>query len=195
MPQERQLNKASVARFLAKLNPKWNDDRLYQETRRIVTAEYQHIIFSEWLPIIIGLKTNEKWWGHWCKCVSLTGSKFMTSFGLWPLSKGYSKDYLTNFDPRWNPDDLFFCWSTEVSLTIVHPFFILQRVTNEFATAAFRFGHSLIPTQFNKINPKKIRQGKSAAITGSAKLRDIFFKVTFFLPNQCHVASIWKCNV
>ena len=35
----------------------------------------------------------------------------MTNFGLWPLTKGYSSDYLDNFDPR---------------------------VTNEFATAAFR---------------------------------------------------------
>ena len=39
------------------------------------------------------------------------GKSFMTSFGLWPLSKGYSKEYRDDFDPR---------------------------ITNEFATAAFR---------------------------------------------------------
>ena len=36
----------------------------------------------------------------------------MADYGLWPLSKGYAKDYNADFDPR---------------------------ITNEFATAAFRF--------------------------------------------------------
>ena len=45
----------------------------------------------------------------------------MDKFHLWPLSKGYSDVYLDAIDPR---------------------------VTNEFATAAFRFGHSLIPHSF-----------------------------------------------
>ena len=48
----------------------------------------------------------------------------MSLFGLWPLSKGYSSQYRDDFDPR---------------------------ITNEFATAAFRFGHSLIPKHFERI--------------------------------------------
>ncbi len=40
-----------------------------------------------------------------------SGNQFMTNFGLWPLTKGFSTDYLDDFDPR---------------------------VTNEFSTAAFR---------------------------------------------------------
>lgn len=40
-------------------------------------------------------------------------------------------------------------------------------VINEFATAAFRFGHTLIDTNFNLINS----QGE----TGSIRLQDFFF--------------------
>ena len=96
----------------------WNDERLFQETRRIVIAEYQHIIYNEWLPVVIG-------------------KQYMTNAGLLPLSEGHSDQYLDTFDPR---------------------------ITNEFATAAFRFGHSLIPSSFHMDN----------GIT--LDLKDIFFK-------------------
>ena len=43
-----------VARSLRSLNPRWNDEKLFQEARRITTAEYQHIVYKEWLPIILG---------------------------------------------------------------------------------------------------------------------------------------------
>ena len=43
----------------------------------------------------------------------------MTSFGLWPLSKGYSREYLNSVDPR---------------------------VANEFSTAAFRYKVKLVLT-------------------------------------------------
>ena len=49
------------------------------------------------------------------------GKNYMDKFHLWPLSKGFSDVYLDTIDPR---------------------------VTNEFAAAAFRFGHSLIPHTF-----------------------------------------------
>lgn len=44
----------SIALELSKLNRDWNDEILYQESRRIVTAIYNNIIYNEWLPLIIG---------------------------------------------------------------------------------------------------------------------------------------------
>ena len=43
-----------VANELRNMHPSWSDEALYQEARRIVVAEYQHILYNEWLPIIVG---------------------------------------------------------------------------------------------------------------------------------------------
>ena len=113
-----------VAKELLFHNPTWLDNRLFEEARRIVIAEYQHIIFNEWLPLIVG-------------------ENVMSSFGLFPLTSGHSDLYLDSFDPR---------------------------VSNEFATAAFRFGHSLIPSEFNMIG------GSRSTSSANLKMKDIFFK-------------------
>ena len=47
-----------VRDILKQLNPEWSEENLFQETRRIVIAEYVHIIYNEFLPPLIGSKTD-----------------------------------------------------------------------------------------------------------------------------------------
>lgn len=43
-----------IADELKELNPHWDGDTLYQEARKIVGAEMQHITYAHWLPNILG---------------------------------------------------------------------------------------------------------------------------------------------
>lgn len=77
----RQHNK--VVEELARLNPGWNDEVLYQEGRRVVNAQMQHITYNEYLPIVLG-------------------QAFMVSFGLVPLPSGHANTYIPNVDASIN---------------------------------------------------------------------------------------------
>lgn len=90
-----------VAEALGEVNPHWNDERLFQEARRIVIAQIQMISYSHFLPLVIG-------------------DKYM--------SRGHLKvlpgDSYTEYNPHLNPT-----------------------LANEFGSAVWRFGHSLINGQ------------------------------------------------
>ncbi|XP_054716462.1 peroxidase-like [Uloborus diversus] len=67
-----------LASELRMVNPNWDEERLFQEARRIVGAEMQVITYKEYLPITIG---NDR----------------MTYFNLWLSNRG------STYNPRLNP--------------------------------------------------------------------------------------------
>ena len=88
-----------IARELATLNPSWTDERVYQETRKIVGAIIQKIVYYDYLPKIFGKR-------------------------IYNIVVGEYDGY----DPRINPG-----------------------ITNAFATAAYRYGHTLIRPFFDRL--------------------------------------------
>lgn len=49
-----------IAGQLALINPHWDDETLFQETKKIVIASIQHITYNEWLPALLGRKFTKK---------------------------------------------------------------------------------------------------------------------------------------
>lgn len=88
-----------ISTELHEVNPHWDGNILYHETRKILGAMMQHISYKFWLPQVIG-------------------ESGMATLGSY---KGY--------DPSVDPS-----------------------ISNEFATAAFRFGHSLVQPIMFRLN-------------------------------------------
>ncbi|XP_019638523.1 PREDICTED: thyroid peroxidase-like isoform X1 [Branchiostoma belcheri] len=106
-----------LARELKRINPHWNGEQIYQEARKIVGSEMQHITFAEYLPKILG-----------------------------PRGMDQMGDY-TGYDPNVNPS-----------------------TRNEFATAAFRFGHAAIGEFMRRFD-----ENYEEAAIGNVALHDAFF--------------------
>ena len=113
-----------IARELKKLNPHWDDERLYQETRKIVGALHQRIVYNEYGPELLGREVFKR---------------------LVPQYVAY--DEIVN-----------------------------AGILNEFATAAYRMGHSQLRNTLTRLND-------NYGLIDEFRFRDAFFQPHRFLFN------------
>ena len=97
---------------LIDMNLGLTDEQLFQTARKIVEAEWQKVIYEEWLPELLGAPL--------------------------PAYQGYDQ----TVDPT---------------------------ISNEFAGAAFRFGHTMLPTDFERL-------AEDGTVTDELGLFDAFFQ-------------------
>ena len=129
-----------IARQFSTTFPTLSDEDIYQISRKIVTAEIQNIVYSEFLPVVLG-KT------------------VMETFKLnLPSEAAQRSIYNDRVDPT---------------------------ISNEFATVAFRFGHSLIP---NLMLPSR----NPIRSNDNCPLKDNFFKFEEFVMGSDKSGKAWQ---
>ena len=123
-----------IASELKMVLPEAGDEELFQSTRRIVVAEWQNVIYGQWLREMVGPQLYEE----------------------------------LELDP--NSDSAYDCY--------VNP-----TIANEFATAAFRLGHTLLQGDF--FNVMSHIKDNALKTTGSQfRLKDSFFNSTLYDKNM-----------
>ncbi|KAK6174188.1 hypothetical protein SNE40_017509 [Patella caerulea] len=120
-----------IAQQLVQLNPSWTDDRVFEETRKIVGAMIQHITFTQWLPIVLN-------------------NQYLNNNNLDIKSKDFDDRYNKNMDAS---------------------------IRNVFATAAFRFGHSLVKTFFSQL-------ARGYSDNGRHLVKEAFGRTSHILSNS-----------
>jgi len=57
-------NHNRLAAALQKENPNWTDEQLFQEARKLNIAQYQSIIYNEWIPAVLGPNALSPYTGY-----------------------------------------------------------------------------------------------------------------------------------
>ncbi len=131
-----------LADELSYLNAHWDDDKTFHEARRVLIAQIQHVTHNEYLPIVLGRFVFYPSLSICCSYCELdrpllravvlsttrsggvgsaAGPAIVEAYGLLPRTSGYDLSYSAN---------------------------VTATIFNEFATAAYRYGHSMVPHWF-----------------------------------------------
>ncbi|XP_069122308.1 peroxidase-like [Argopecten irradians] len=96
-----------VVKILASHNPSWDDDRLFYEGRKIVIAMMQHIVYNEYLPIILN-STYLDWFqltlrptGYSYLYTDTADATVANVFGVAAFRFGHSQ--ITNIQAQYSP--------------------------------------------------------------------------------------------
>jgi hypothetical protein len=87
-------NHNRIAAELQKMHPTWSDEQLYQDARKINIAEYQRIIYTQYLPDLLGPGAVPRYTGYNPRVNASIATEFSTiafRFGHSMLSSGIER--------------------------------------------------------------------------------------------------------
>ena len=113
-----------IAKNISQLYSLLSDDDIYQMARQIVIAELQNIVYNEFLPVVLGSTTMEQY-----------------NIKL-PIHSTSSRQSITTQTPA---STISTSTPTPTSMATSYLGHVNPTAFNEFATFAFRFGHSMVP--------------------------------------------------
>jgi peroxidase len=88
-------NHNRIASELQQENPTWSDEQLFQEARKINIAEYQNIVYNEWIPAVLGANALPAYSGYNPNVNATIANEFSTvafRFGHSLLSNEIERD-------------------------------------------------------------------------------------------------------
>ena len=114
-----------IADKLAELNPHWSNEKTYQEARKILGAEWQSIIYSFYLPSIVGPRGMQQL-GEYRGYDSNVNPGIVNAFATAAYRFGHSQimPFLPRFDKNWKE-------ISEGHLPIFQAFFSPYRLVQE----------------------------------------------------------------
>ena len=115
-----------IAAQLQKDHPNWSDEQLYQDARKINIAEYQNIVYQEWIPAVLGPTALSQYTGYkpWVNAaisnefstvayrfghslvsptIAIDGNDGQATEAAVPLSEDFFDPYLLNPTPVTDP--------------------------------------------------------------------------------------------
>jgi peroxidase len=67
-----------IAGKLQKAHPKWTDEQLYQEARKLNIAQYQSIVYNGWIPAVLGVNALLAYTGYKSNVNATISNEFST---------------------------------------------------------------------------------------------------------------------
>ncbi|VEN35325.1 unnamed protein product [Callosobruchus maculatus] len=141
-----------LAKKLSQLNPHWDDEIIFQETRRIIGAQMQHITYNEFLPILLG-------------------AKLMKKLDLSPLKSGYWKKYNSSVVP--NIANNFAAASFRFAHSIIPG--LMKLLAGRNATPEFVQMHKMLFNPFELYQKGRLDETLRGAMGTSIQASDPYF--------------------